>query len=88
MRFGEGVICAYCKKKIEGIPFTCSYCGKDFCSDHRLPEKHECEELKRQKKHNDQYYVEKFGEKKNEWYIYHAPGSKRYNKLKKKKRGL
>ena len=24
------------------LGFTCSYCGRYFCTDHRLPEKHEC----------------------------------------------
>ncbi|PWI49614.1 hypothetical protein CEE45_00350 [Candidatus Heimdallarchaeota archaeon B3_Heim] len=24
------------------LGFTCSYCGRYFCPDHRLPEKHEC----------------------------------------------
>lgn len=26
----------------ELIPFKCSYCGKIFCAEHRLPEKHNC----------------------------------------------
>lgn len=24
------------------MPFTCKFCGKRFCSDHRLPENHDC----------------------------------------------
>jgi len=24
------------------LPFTCNYCGGNFCSDHRLPENHSC----------------------------------------------
>lgn len=27
------------------MPFTCSYCGQTFCSEHRLPEKHQCPAL-------------------------------------------
>ncbi len=27
------------------LGFTCSYCGGYFCTDHRLPEKHNCEGL-------------------------------------------
>lgn len=26
----------------DNLPFTCTYCGNVHCSDHRLPEKHEC----------------------------------------------
>ncbi|KXA94068.1 hypothetical protein AKJ37_08020, partial [candidate division MSBL1 archaeon SCGC-AAA259I09] len=34
--------CAYCGKKIVSIPHTCKYCDKDFCSEQRLPESHDC----------------------------------------------
>ncbi len=38
---------AKCDKcgKIDALPFKCSYCGRTFCSEHRLPEKHGCEGL-------------------------------------------
>ena len=36
------VSCTFCDKKIGHLPFKCSYCGKIFCSDHRLPEYHGC----------------------------------------------
>ena len=40
--------CSYCKQKIAGyLPWKCSYCHRLFCSDHRLPEYHECSGLKR-----------------------------------------
>ncbi|MEE9586173.1 MAG: AN1-type zinc finger domain-containing protein [Nitrososphaerales archaeon] len=29
----------------EPFPFTCSYCGKKFCVDHRIPENHDCTEI-------------------------------------------
>jgi hypothetical protein len=29
------------------MPFTCHYCGQQFCTDHRLPEKHRCAGLTR-----------------------------------------
>ena len=29
----------------EAFPFKCSYCGKSFCTKHRLPENHNCEQL-------------------------------------------
>ncbi len=33
--------CEYCGKK-ELMGFTCSYCDRYFCPEHRLPEKHDC----------------------------------------------
>ncbi len=33
--------CDVCGKK-EVLPYKCSYCGGTFCSDHRLPEQHNC----------------------------------------------
>lgn len=37
--------CDYCGKE-EPIPFRCPYCGKYFCVEHRLPEAHQCPNLK------------------------------------------
>jgi hypothetical protein len=39
--------CDFCKKPIEGLPFTCRRCGGHFCEDHRLPEYHYCRGLRR-----------------------------------------
>ncbi len=43
--------CSKCGK--EAMTFTCKYCGKKFCSKHRLPENHDCdsmeEEIEKQK---------------------------------------
>ncbi len=33
--------CSYCGAQ-EPLPFKCKFCGDYFCSEHRLPEKHEC----------------------------------------------
>ncbi|MEM3579527.1 MAG: AN1-type zinc finger domain-containing protein [Candidatus Bathyarchaeia archaeon] len=33
--------CQKCGKEIF-LPFRCPYCGEYFCSEHRLPENHEC----------------------------------------------
>jgi len=33
--------CDYCGKE-ESLPFVCNYCGGTFCSEHRLPEAHQC----------------------------------------------
>lgn len=36
--------CHYCQKDTI-LPFRCPYCGYYFCSEHRLPENHNCPEL-------------------------------------------
>lgn len=41
--------CFYCGKELEYLPYICRYCGKSFCSEHRLPERHECEGLEKWK---------------------------------------
>jgi len=33
--------CQKCQKEVF-LPFKCPYCGDYFCSEHRLPENHEC----------------------------------------------
>ncbi|SFM22443.1 hypothetical protein SAMN04488696_0439 [Methanolobus profundi] len=40
--------CWICGKE-ENIPFKCRFCGKVFCSGHRLPEQHACEGLEQVK---------------------------------------
>ena len=36
--------CNECGKELVAFSdFECSYCGKSFCSEHRLPESHACE---------------------------------------------
>ena len=34
--------CHYCGKILHELPFTCRRCGHIFCSDHHLPENHNC----------------------------------------------
>ncbi|WMW26458.1 rhomboid family intramembrane serine protease [Methanolobus sediminis] len=41
--------CWICGKE-EAIPFKCRFCGKTFCSRHRLPEQHACDGLEQMKK--------------------------------------
>lgn len=41
--------CSFCHKKLDEFPFTCKFCGNEFCSDHRLPENHECAGLEKYK---------------------------------------
>lgn len=37
------VSCSYCSEEILGkFPFKCSHCEKHFCSEHHLPEHHDC----------------------------------------------
>jgi Zn-dependent protease len=33
--------CEFCGRD-EALPFVCNYCGGAFCTDHRLPEAHQC----------------------------------------------
>jgi membrane associated rhomboid family serine protease len=35
------VRCDYCGQE-EGMPYQCRHCGGTFCSEHRLPENHDC----------------------------------------------
>lgn len=42
-------LCNECHKPFSGLPFTCKFCGLDFCDEHRLPEDHSCEVLKLRK---------------------------------------
>ncbi|MHA2038446.1 MAG: AN1-type zinc finger domain-containing protein [Promethearchaeota archaeon] len=34
--------CYFCRTKLDDIPYRCKFCGMVFCSNHRLPENHEC----------------------------------------------
>jgi len=36
--------CQICGK-VEPLPYRCRYCGGTFCSEHRLPENHNCPEI-------------------------------------------
>ena len=49
--------CDYCGEQT--LTFTCSYCGGEFCSDHRLPENHDCEGLDEEASDNDSWFQEK-----------------------------
>ncbi|MGD2142527.1 MAG: AN1-type zinc finger domain-containing protein [Candidatus Bathyarchaeota archaeon] len=41
MNSRESAICYHCGKETE-MPFRCNYCNLTFCSEHRLPEAHNC----------------------------------------------
>lgn len=55
--------CNYCNKEFSSIPFKCKYCKQLFCGEHRLPENHDCDEMR---KHfsNKNYFIEKLSTKK------------------------
>jgi len=38
--------CDYCGRRINELPFHCKFCGKEHCSNHRLPEEHKCVGIK------------------------------------------
>lgn len=42
------------------MSFKCKYCGEKFCSEHRLPEKHDCdkldEEIEKEKEETDKWF--------------------------------
>lgn len=39
--------CSVCGK--EDLTFKCNYCGESFCSEHQLPENHDCENIEKAK---------------------------------------
>lgn len=39
-------VCSFCKNEFNTMPHTCKFCNKVHCSDHLLPENHNCQGLK------------------------------------------
>jgi membrane associated rhomboid family serine protease len=56
--------CSECGKQT--MAFTCHYCGEKFCSEHRLPEKHDCDGLESGKM--DEYTSEEKEEENEKWF--------------------
>ncbi|MFB6116703.1 MAG: rhomboid family intramembrane serine protease [Candidatus Nanosalina sp.] len=56
--------CAECGKHT--MSFTCHYCGKKFCSEHRLPENHDCQGLESGKEEEYMAGSTSDGEKREE----------------------
>ena len=52
--------CDYCNDRIDGLPWRCKFCGRHFCSNHRLPESHDCEGLKAYKERNSERWKNSF----------------------------
>ncbi len=82
--------CDYCKKKIDGLPHACKYCGKVHCSNHLLPENHDCEGLKEYSSKNAERWKQNFSEvvssknKKHEEIINYS--SKKHHRKREQKR--
>ncbi|MFO7794191.1 MAG: rhomboid family intramembrane serine protease, partial [Candidatus Nanohaloarchaea archaeon] len=59
--------CSECGEK--SMSFTCRYCGKSFCSEHRLPENHDCQGLEESQKESseehEEWFEDKFSKKKD-----------------------
>lgn len=36
------VDCGQCGESLDNLAYSCNYCGQSNCSEHRLPEKHDC----------------------------------------------
>jgi len=65
--------CQKCQKEVF-LPFRCQYCGDYFCSEHRLPENHECpqiEQARTPKEQTQPIIVQK--QKPYEYTISYAP---------------
>ena len=39
------MLCEFCEKSINGLPFKCKRCSGIFCDEHHLPEAHKCSNL-------------------------------------------
>lgn len=63
--------CDYCKKSLDGLAHKCKYCGKIHCSEHLLPENHNCSGLDKAKNKNffSQNHAKKFDDFRNEVYV-------------------
>jgi hypothetical protein len=39
------MLCEFCEKPINGMPYKCKYCSGIFCDEHRIPEAHKCSNI-------------------------------------------
>jgi hypothetical protein len=46
----ESNICVFCGEELDILPYTCKFCGGNFCAKHRVPESHNCIGLEEYKK--------------------------------------
>ena len=50
-------VCSVCGENVTGqFSYTCSYCDRTHCTDHRLPEKHDCPSLYGRKQFETGHY--------------------------------
>ena len=77
------VKCDYCNHNIDGLPWRCKYCGQIHCSDHRLPESHNCDGLRAHKKRNSERwrktFVESLGMDSNDEDTWDKPRKKEHH---------
>lgn len=53
--------CSKCGKS--SMSFTCRYCGEKFCSEHRLPENHDCQGLEGETpEEHEEWFEDKFSD--------------------------
>ena len=50
--------CAGCGAELSGLPYECSYCGHEHCTNCRFPERHECPGLPAKGAAGDRWFVE------------------------------
>jgi membrane associated rhomboid family serine protease len=49
------------------MTFTCRYCGEKYCSDHRLPENHNCEGIEGESsEEHEKWFEDKFSDKQKD----------------------
>jgi hypothetical protein len=39
------MLCGFCEKPINGMPYKCKFCEGRFCDEHRIPEAHKCPDI-------------------------------------------
>jgi Zn-dependent protease len=74
--------CQKCQKEVF-LPFKCPYCGNYFCSEHRLPENHQCpqiEQARAPKEEKQTTIVQK--QKPYEYTISYEPTQPKIRKIK------
>tara|TARA_Y100000310_G_C20652596_1_gene800269 strand:+ start:419 stop:1300 length:882 start_codon:yes stop_codon:yes gene_type:complete len=80
--------CNYCKKLVDGLPHKCNYCGKFHCSNHLLPENHDCKRLDKAKNKDSfsQNRSKKPDNLKNQSYVHQTYDFNDYDYSKNQKR--
>ena len=61
--------CQICEIEVD-MPYSCPYCGEQFCSQHRLPENHTCPQINRARTQRQNTVREETTRTGNEGYNY------------------